>query len=103
MNSLTPSLVCMALLSAPFSLLAAPLEGATKAELEIKNKTGFPLQVFQGQWRGVVLPGDRFEAKDYKNAAITISTSTPDAAMKFVTLSHAKGCKAQTCVLITGD
>ena len=93
----------MAMLSVPFSLCAAPQQDAAKSELEIENRTGFTLQVFQGQWRGVVLPGERFQAHDYKNATITISTSTPDASIKFVTLSNAKGCKAQTCMLITGD
>lgn len=103
MNSITKPLVYIALLSTSFSLFATPLKDATKVELEIKNKTGFPLHVFQGQWRGVVLPGDRFQTQDYKNSTVTISTSTPEAAIKFVTLSNAKGCKAQTCVLITGN
>ncbi len=103
MNSITKPLIYLLLLSAPFSLFAAPPKDAAKVELEIKNKTSFPLQVFQGQWRRVVLPGDRLQTQDYKNATITISTSTPDAAIRFVTLSNAKGCKAQTCMLITGN
>jgi hypothetical protein len=98
---MTKLLVYMTLLSTPLALSAAPLD--TNANIEIKNKTSFPLQVFQGQWRGVVLPDKSFQTQDYNNATITISTSTPDAAIKFVTLSNAKGCKAQTCVLITGN
>ncbi|KNH30359.1 MULTISPECIES: hypothetical protein [Gammaproteobacteria] len=103
MNSITKPLIYLLLLSASFPLFAAPPKDAAKVELEIKNKTSFPLQVFQGQWRRVVLPGDRLQTQDYKNATITISTSTPDAAIRFVTLSNAKGCKAQTCMLITGN
>ncbi|WP_307343240.1 hypothetical protein [Pseudomonas lini] len=85
------------------ALFAAPPVDAFKNELEIKNKTSFPLQVFQEQWRRVVLPDKSLQTQDYNNATITITTTTPDAAIKFITLSNAKGCKAQTCVLITGN
>ncbi|MDQ3201095.1 MAG: hypothetical protein M3Q94_02825 [Pseudomonadota bacterium] len=103
MKSITRSLTCMVLLIAPLSLVAATPKTTDMIELEIRNKTGNPLNVFQGKWKGVVLPDDRFQTKDYRNAAVTISTSSPDAGIKFITLSNAKGCKAQTCVLITGN
>ena len=101
MTSTTRTLTCMALMFASQSVFAAAPKDAI--ELEITNKTSYPLNVFQGQWKATVLPDARVQAKDYKNATITISTSTPDATIKFVSLSSAKGCKAQTCVLITGN
>ncbi|MBK5526368.1 hypothetical protein JFT91_07065 [Pseudomonas sp. TH08] len=97
------TLIYMALLLAPLSLATAASEAVNPIELEVRNKTSFPIYVFQGKWRAVVLPEDRFQAKDYKASALTISTSTPEAGFKFVTLSQEKGCKAQTCILITGN
>ncbi|WP_339448006.1 hypothetical protein [Pseudomonas sp. EA_5y_Pfl2_R50] len=101
MQSSKWTLIYMALLLAPLSLATA--KDTAPVELEITNKTGFPIYVFQGKWRGVVLPGEHFQAKDYKSSALTVSTSTPEAGFKFVTLSQAKGCKAQTCILIDGN
>ena len=96
------TLTCMALLLAPFSIFANTLKDPGPIELEILNKTSYPLNVFQGKKKAVVSPDDRFQATDYKNATITISTSDPEAAIRFISLSNTKGCKAQTCVLITG-
>ncbi|WP_339544833.1 hypothetical protein [Pseudomonas sp. RA_35y_Pfl2_P32] len=99
----TRSLICAAMMLAPLSLFAATPKDTDAIELEIRNKTSYPLNIFQGKWKGVVLPGDRFQAKDYEAATVTISTSTPEAGIKFVSLSKSKGCHAQTCVLITGN
>lgn len=97
------TMIYMALLLAPLSVASAATKITLPAQLEISNKTSFPLYVFQNEWRKVVLPGERIQTNDYKESAVTVATSTPEAAIKFVTLSHAKGCKAQTCVLITGN
>ncbi len=103
MKFINRSLTCMVLLIAPLTLVAASPKPTDTMAMEIRNKTSYPINVFQGKWKGVVLPDDRFQTRDYKDAAVTISTSTPDATIRFITLSNAKGCKAQTCVLITGD
>ncbi|MNF98499.1 hypothetical protein D3C84_813570 [compost metagenome] len=95
------TLACMALLLTPLSIFAAiPMDTDT---IEIRNKTSHPINIFQGKWKGVVLPDERFQAKDFQTATVTISTSTPEAAIRFVSLSSGKGCKAHTCVLITGN
>jgi hypothetical protein len=103
MTFTTRLLTYMALLLAPLSLFAATTKDQDPIELEIINKTSYPINVFQRQWKGVVLPDERFEARDYQNATVTISTSTPEAVIRFVSLSNGKGCKAQTCVLVTGN
>lgn len=95
--------ILVTLLLAPLSVASATAQNKQLTELEISNKTSFPLYVFQGKLRSVVLPDARFQSSDYKSAPLTISTSTPDAAIKFVTLTNDKGCQAQTCVLITGN
>lgn len=95
--------MCMALLMAPFSVFAATIKETGAAELEISNKTRHPINVFQGQWKAVVLPDERLLTQDFKDASLTVSTSTPEAAIRFVSLTTGKGCKAKICVLITGN
>ncbi|CAG8872726.1 hypothetical protein D3C87_1187980 [compost metagenome] len=103
MTFTTRPLICMALLLAPLSIFAATPKDTGAIELEIRNKTSYPINVFQGKWKGVVLPDERFQTQDFKDATLTFSTSTPEAVIRFVSLSTGKGCKAQTCVLITGN
>ena len=74
-----------------------------KPAVEIVNKTQHPLNVYKGRFNTVVLPDEKLQTEDFKTSTITIATSTPKAAIRFVTLSHAKGCQAATCVLITGE
>lgn len=83
---------------------AAPDVGPTKRpHLEVVNKTKTPLDIIRGQWTTVVLPGESLQVEDAKTHPLTIATKTREAAIRFVTLSYAKGCKAQTCLLITGE
>lgn len=97
------TIIYLALILAPLSIASAATENPPLAPMQISNKTSFPLYLFQNAWRKVVLPGEHIQISDYKESAVTIATSTPAAAIRFVTLSHAKNCKAQACVMITGN
>ncbi|NWC94147.1 MULTISPECIES: hypothetical protein [unclassified Pseudomonas] len=82
---------------------AAPTHDATeKAAVEIVNNTEHPLNVFQGKTTVVVQPKERLQAEGFTTAPLTITTKTPEAAIRFVTLSNARGCSAPLCLLITG-
>ncbi|MBN6773184.1 hypothetical protein JRG42_04025 [Pseudomonas granadensis] len=97
------TLMYAALVLAPLSMASAATENTPPGQMQISNKTSFPLYVFQNASRKVVLPNEHVQTADYKASAVTVTTSTPEAVIRFVTLSHSKSCKAQACVLITGN
>ncbi|WP_130908743.1 hypothetical protein [Pseudomonas antarctica] len=76
----------------------APVE---RTFIEVVNNT--PRDIIQGKWITVVLPGASLQVEDPKKRLLTIATKTPDAAIRFVTFTYAKGCKAQACLLMTGE
>ena len=97
-------IACMALPLLPIAVQAAPNVAPVEHPLiEVVNKTKTPLDIIQGKWITVVLPGQSQQVEDSKTQPLTIATKTRDAAIRFVTLSYAKGCKAQTCLLISGE
>ncbi|MBD8091507.1 hypothetical protein IFT48_16045 [Pseudomonas fluorescens] len=97
-------ITCVALSLLPMAAQAAPkLAPAAPPLIEVVNKTKTPLDIIQGKWITVVLPGESQQVEDSKTRPLTIATKTREAAIRFVTLSYAKGCKAATCLLITGE
>lgn len=70
MTFATRTLTCLTLLLASLSAFAATPKDTDTIELEITNKTSYPLNVFQGKWKAVVLPDDRIQAKDYKDSTL---------------------------------
>lgn len=97
-------ILCITLLLLPLLVQAAPVSTAVEGPfVEVVNNTKTPLNIFQGTWTTLVLPGESLRVKDAKDRALTIATKTREAAIRFVTLTYARGCEAQTCLLITGE
>lgn len=97
-------MACMALSLLPMAAqAAADIAPVEHPLIEVVNKTKTPLDIIQGKWITVVLPGESQQVEDSKTRPLTIATKTREAAIRFVTLSYAKGCKAQACLLITGE
>ncbi|MBF6028373.1 hypothetical protein ICY20_11525 [Pseudomonas sp. P115] len=104
MTALPHFIPSIALFLLPLLAQAEPVSPAVEGSfIEVVNKTKTPLDIVQGKWTTVVLPGASLRVEDTKNPPLTIATKTRGAAIRFVTLSHARGCKAQTCLLITGE
>lgn len=53
------TIIYLALILAPLSIASASTENPPLAQMQISNKTSFPLYVFQNAWRKVVLSGER--------------------------------------------